>query len=378
MRHVPRIVTLAAVSIGMAALTHAVSAFRLNDHQPPSGAIVMEMRLGASGGLSGESASWNECATAALGEWNTHLRATDRIFRAVSAEVRTPALGDAVNSVFWSDGVFGTPLGAHTLAVTSSLVRTDHGVDRTTEVDVIVNTTQRFDCYADGVLQEGDHAWDLKRVTLHAFGHVLGLAHADEATPPHRVDPIMSSVIGATDTLQVDDIQGALTLLDVPVAVIPLPPRDEALDFFLRLENEYRDTLERQRDNQGFVNAEGSAVWFPEWLRYVLNECSATEATNRVLMQIRGQGVQPVCGMVAPGVIEFPPRDQSLDFLNTLDAFYRDELNRAVELSYINLEGKAIWLQEYLRYRVNGCNDTQATERVLQQIRGYVRVSQMA
>ena len=141
-------------------------------------------------------------------------------------------------------------------------------------------------------------------------------------------------------------------------------------NFFLGLENEYRDTLGRQRNNQGFVNAEGSAVWFPEWLRYVLNECSVTEATNRVFMQIRGQGIQPVCGMIAPGIINFPPRNQSLDFLNTLDTFYRDELNRAVELSYIDLEGKAVWLQEYLRYRVNGCGDTPSTERVFQQIRG--------
>ena len=146
--------------------------------------------------------------------------------------------------------------------------------------------------------------------------------------------------------------------------------RRQVLNFFLRLENEYRDTLGRQRNNQGFVDAEGSAVWFPEWLRYVLNQCSVTEATNRVLMQIRGQGIQPVCGVVAPGVISFPPRNQSLDFLNTLDGFYRDELDRTVELTYVDLEGKAVWLQEYLRYRVNGCDDTQATDRVIQQIRG--------
>ena len=154
-------------------------------------------------------------------------------------------------------------------------------------------------------------------MALHAFGHVLGLDHPDQATPPQLVDPIMNPVIGDTDSLQADDILRALTLYDaaaasIPfpalaaVAGIPFPPRNEVLDFFLRLEDEYRDTLGRQRNNQGFVDAEGSAVWFPEWLRYVLNECSVTEATNRVLMQIRGQGIQPVCGMVPPGVISFP------------------------------------------------------------------------
>jgi len=39
-------------------------------------------------------------------------------------------------------------------------------------------------------------------------------------------------------------------------------------------------------------------------------------------------------------------------------------------LSYIDLEGKAVWLQEYLRYLVNGCGHAWSTDRVLQQIRG--------
>ena len=154
-----------------------------------------------------------------------------------------------------------------------------------------------------------------------------------------------------------------------PFSLIPFPPRDQTFNFFMALEEEYRDGLGRSRTNQGFVNAEGSAVWFPEWLRYVLNQCSVTEAANRVLMQIRGQGIQPVCGSVPPGVINFPTRNESLDFLNILDTFYRDELNRTVELSYIDLEGKAVWLQEYLRYRVNGCSHSEALQKVLSQIR---------
>ncbi len=173
----------------------------------------------------------------------------------------------------------------------------------------------------------------------------------------------------SVDTIPTSVVDPAITLLDVPFPVIPFPPRDQTLNFFLSLESEYRDTLRRSRTNQGFVDAEGSAVWFPEWLRYVLNQCSVMEAANRVLMQIRGRGTQPVCGTVPAGAINFPPRDQSLDFLNTLDTLYRDELNRTVELSYIDLEGKAVWLQEYLRYRVNGCGEQEALQKVLSQIR---------
>jgi hypothetical protein len=151
---------------------------------------------------------------------------------------------------------------------------------------------------------------------------------------------------------------------------IPFPPRDQVLDFFLDLENEYRDTLGRQRNNPGNVNAEGSAVWFPEWLRYVLNGCTVEEAAFRVGLQIGGQGLQPVCGVVASGTIEFPPRNESLDFLTALDVLYGGTLNETAPDSYIDLEGKAVWLQEYLRYRVNGCNSQEATDRVFQQIRG--------
>ena len=180
----------------------------------------------------------------------------------------------------------------------------------------------------------------------------------------------MNSTDNDVDSLQADDINGAKTLYGVAVVGIPFPPRDQVLDFFLDLENEYRDTLGRQRNNPGNVNAEGSAVWFPEWLRYVLNGCTVEEAAFRVGLQIGGQGLQPVCGVVASGTIEFPPRNESLDFLTALDVLYGGTLNETAPDSYIDLEGKAVWLQEYLRYRVNGCNSQEATDRVFQQIRG--------
>ena len=183
----------------------------------------------------------------------------------------------------------------------------------------------------------------------------IGASRASPIRPPVDTSPTADQAVGLPDVHTLD---------------IPFPARDQTFGFFQALEDEYRDTLGRKQANQGFVDAEGSAVWFPEWLRYVLNLCTPDEAANRVLMQIRGQGIQPVCGDAPAGVINFPPRDQSLAFLSILDNFYRDELDRNVVLSYIDLEGKAVWLQEYLRYRVNGCTDAEATDRVFQQIRG--------
>ena len=292
-------------------------------------------------------------------------------FNAIRDSTRTPAANDGFSNVFFADDVFGTAFGEPLAVAASWLIRRE-GIDEVVETDVIFNNAYGFNCYRGDTYLGPTHetsTWDLRRIGLHEFGHVLGLDHPDDATPPQSVSAIMNAYVNNTDSLQLDDIQGALTLYGVAVTGIPFPPRDQVLDFFLSLENEYRDTLGRQQNNQSFVDAEGSAVWFPEFLRYVLNDCSATEAAEHVLLQIGGQGIKPVCGVVASGVINFPPRNESLDFLVVLDMYYADELNRSVELSYIDLEGKAVWLHEYLRYRVNGCNDQEATDRVFQQIR---------
>lgn len=370
-----KIVFLSAVCVVLALVAHTLMAFNLeNDRRYPPGEILMEMQLGDSGPLVDGSADWDECGIAALIEWNNNLGGAGVSFNAIRDSTRTPEGNDGFSNVFFADDVFGTPFDETVLAIAAAWAIPRDGINETTETDVVFNNAQAFNCYRGdtrlGPTPESNNTTDLRRVALHEFGHVLGLGHPDEATPPQTVDAIMNAFISNRDSLALDDIQGALTLYGVVVTGIPFPPRDQVLDFFLNLENEYRDTLGRQQNNSGNVNAEGSAVWFPEWLGYVLNDCSATEAATRVLLQIETGARQPVCGVVDSGVINFPPRNLSLDFLNTLDDFYRDDLNETAPDSYIDLEGKAVWLQEYLRYRVNGCNNQESTDRVFQQIRG--------
>ena len=50
---------------------------------------------------------------------------------------------------------------------------------------------------------------DIRRVTIHELGHVLGLDHPDQATPPQTVTAVMNSSESDTDTMQADDIAGA-------------------------------------------------------------------------------------------------------------------------------------------------------------------------
>jgi len=79
-----------------------------------------------------------------------------------------------------------------------------------------------------------------------------------------------------------------------PSGTIPFPPRNEGLDFMNALQVKYRDDLRRSAGSS-FVNNEGAVVWVLEYLRYRLNGCGHGDATTKVFMQIRGQGVQPLC-----------------------------------------------------------------------------------
>ncbi len=79
---------------------------------------------------------------------------------------------------------------------------------------------------------------------------------------------------------------------------------------------------------------------------------------------------------VAPGGISgkfdvsFPARNDSFDFRIQLEAKYQTGLGRAVAPTYVDPEGEVVWTQEYIRYRVNGCDHATATQRVMAQIDG--------
>ena len=79
---------------------------------------------------------------------------------------------------------------------------------------------------------------------------------------------------------------------------------------------------------------------------------------------------------VAPGGISgkfdvsFPGRNDSFDFRIQLEAKYQTGLGRAVAPTYVDPEGEVVWTQEYIRYRVNGCDHATATQRVIAQIDG--------
>lgn len=71
-----------------------------------------------------------------------------------------------------------------------------------------------------------------------------------------------------------------------------------------------------------------------------------------------------------PADVTFPPRSEPLLFRTALESKYRDGLRRSAVPTYVDQEGTVVWVQEYLRYRVNLCAHAEAVQRVFRQIDG--------
>lgn len=80
-------------------------------------------------------------------------------------------------------------------------------------------------------------------------------------------------------------------------------------------------------------------------------------------------GIAFVGGVSGKMDVVFPPRNEALVFRNDLESKYQ-RMGRSTTGTAVDREGEAVWLQEYIRYRVNGCDHATALSRVLSQIDG--------
>ena len=103
------------------------------------------------------------------------------------------ALNDVVNSVIFTNDIFGEAFPTGVLAVTYYWSGSDGTL---TEADVLFNKAQPFDSYRGILLFGSDNRaiYDIRRVLLHDLGHALGLNHPDRATQDTAA--IMTSVQG--------------------------------------------------------------------------------------------------------------------------------------------------------------------------------------
>jgi hypothetical protein len=146
------------------------------------------------------------------------------------------------------------------------------------------------------------------------------------------------------------------------------PGRNESFIFRTDLEAKYATGLGRAAAGL-FVDREGEIVWMQEYIRYRVNGCDHNTALARVFAQIDGGAAGGICAAPPEGVVNFPPRNEILEARRALETKYQ-QMGRGLSPTAVDLEGAAIWITEYLRYRTNGCSHAEAEQKVFSQIDG--------
>ena len=176
------------------------------------GAFPIRVMLPTSPTLA-DGTTQSSSFVAAVNAWNALLCTVQ-----LQASVLSPgvyATGNEVNEIVMDSDIDGTAFDENTLAVTMSY----HSGNSRVESDIIFNTAYTWDSFRGGRLSSNTSAQDLRRVAIHELGHMLGLDHPDQATPPQSVNAIMNSRVSyspAVDTMQNDDIAGAQSLYGAP------------------------------------------------------------------------------------------------------------------------------------------------------------------
>jgi hypothetical protein len=146
---------------------------------------------------------------------------------------------------------------------------------------------------------------------------------------------------------------------------LTFPPRNETVASRRTLETVYQAWPGR-RPFGYLVDAEGAAIWIEEFLRYFLSDCGWSASKRNVFAEIDGAKPPPDCG----GSAAFPNRSDVWYFRADLEGKYNDLGGWKPVQTFVGPEGDAVWLAEYLRYRVTGCTDAVATDRVIRQVNG--------
>lgn len=202
-----------AIAAAMAGLSATANGYVLEGKSWPAGALViLQLSLGSAGRtLQDGSTSWDDAVEPVAGMWNETVQRV-RVINVMNP-LAPVSSGDHVNSVVFTNSIFGQSFGSGTLAITYYTTVGSNMV----ESDTLFNRAASFDSYR-GPLQfiaHGPAIADIRRVFLHELGHTLGLGHPD--TGGQRVTAVMNSIVSNQEVLSGDDIAGGQFLYGAAV-----------------------------------------------------------------------------------------------------------------------------------------------------------------
>ena len=173
------------------------------------GTVPMNLKMPAPPTPLTDGTDYNTSVQAAMQAWNGLIGTVQFTSQIQSSTSYTN--GNRINEIVMDSKMGGQAFGSNVLAVTLSYTS---GNSRT-EADIVFNTAYSWDSFR-GPLSSRAGKLDIQRVAIHELGHVLGLDHPDQASPPQAVSAIMNSRISSIDTMTADDIAGAQILYGAP------------------------------------------------------------------------------------------------------------------------------------------------------------------
>ncbi len=220
-RFVRRLLRFGACAFLAGGAALSARGYALEGYSWPGPTIPMRVQLGGSSiPLADGSVDFNASAVNALRLWNQQIAPTQFTWTVVPTGTAASE-GDGVNSMQFSSTIYGDSFGKGTLAVTVI----DSSGGTIIESDILFNTANKLNSYRGSTTDAGTQGFfDLHRIALHELGHVLGLDHPDEAG--QKVTAIMNSTVSLVDSLQADDIAGAVFLYGAPAD--PPPPTGQS------------------------------------------------------------------------------------------------------------------------------------------------------
>jgi hypothetical protein len=142
------------------------------------------------------------------------------------------------------------------------------------------------------------------------------------------------------------------------------PVEGEVLAFRSMLEVTYATILGRAPEPTRVPPREAMR-WTRRYLRYRVHGCTHVTAMANVIGQVEGGGIAPLCAL--PDAVQFPPWNETVELRRALDE-KRHHFSGSSQTSAVDVEGEAVWLQQYLELRVANCSHQDASQAVLDRI----------